>query len=296
MRLAFYNPAAGSSWNARRLRRALDLLRQTSDVRLVETHKAGIDGQVRASLTPDVSAVFACGGDGTVSDVASGLAGSNVPLHIVPSGTTNVLAREFGIPLDPVKAVALASGPYETRRMQTWAVGGRRLVVGVGVGWDARLMYRASRVLKRHVGVLGLGPLSLGLIMAYDFPELRVDGYTADGTRLSAIGTSVLVSNVRYWSGGNPAIRAADPTSEVLQVVVLERSSRLQLAAFWTLMTIPGGNPTGLAGVRMLQFRSLDITAAGLTPIEAHVNGDPVEHTPLTIEPAESVLVAAGRC
>ena len=267
-------------WAGRRVRQALELLR-LADIRLIETQEGRVAEQVRESLTPDVSGVFGCGGDGTVSDVAGGLAGSDVPFHIIPAGTTNVLAREFGIPLDPVRAVEAASGLWQARRLRTWRV-----------GWDARLMYRAPSSLKRYLGTVGFGPLSLWLTMTYEFPVLRVEGKAADGTHMEATGTSVIVSNVRSWTGVSSAFRYADATSGVLQVAVLERASRVQLATFWALMMVPGTNPTDLAGVRVLPLESLKITADGPIPVEAHVNGDPVEHTPLTIEPAEPVLVA----
>ena len=56
-------------------------------------------------LKPDV--VAACGGDGTISEVARGLSGSGIPLAVLPGGTSNVLARELGIPLDPETAAEL---------------------------------------------------------------------------------------------------------------------------------------------------------------------------------------------
>src|SRR5262245_64821414 len=54
-------------------------------------------------MTPDTESVFACGGDGTISDVAASLAGTDVSLGIIPAGTTNVLAHEFGLPGDAYK-------------------------------------------------------------------------------------------------------------------------------------------------------------------------------------------------
>ena len=53
--------------------------------------------------------VCAIGGDGTVNEVVNGIAGSGVPLAVIPTGTVNVLALELGIPLDPPDACRLAA-------------------------------------------------------------------------------------------------------------------------------------------------------------------------------------------
>src|SRR3984957_8500556 len=54
--------------------------------------------------------VIACGGDGTVNEVVNGLAGSQVPLALLPAGTANILAKELGIPWDIPAAARLIPG------------------------------------------------------------------------------------------------------------------------------------------------------------------------------------------
>jgi diacylglycerol kinase (ATP) len=294
MRLALFNPQAGLAWRGGQVRRARSQLERMPDVVMVPTTPGRITAQTRELLTPDVSAVFACGGDGTVSDVAAGLVGTDIPLCIVPCGTTNVLAREFGIPLDPVEAIAATSQWTTSRTVRTWTIGDRPLVLGAGIGWDARLMHRASPGLKRRFGFGALMPLALGLAVSYDFPSLTVTGVDGSGNEVTHAGCSILISNIRYWSGANPAIRGADPTDDLIEVVVLERDSLAQLLAFWSLMMLPGGNPLGLSGVQLLQLRSLTVTSTAVPSPEVHVNGDAAGRLPIVVRPGGHVHVRVG--
>ena len=104
-----YNPTAGQ----RDLRPLMDALIERMRARGLTLVNAPTTGPGHATeivraflpLKPDV--VAACGGDGTISEVAQGLSGSGIPLAVLPGGTSNVLARELGIPLDPDLAAAL---------------------------------------------------------------------------------------------------------------------------------------------------------------------------------------------
>ncbi len=55
----------------------------------------------------DIDLIVACGGDGTVHEVASGMRGSSLSLGIIPAGTGNDVARAHGIPLKKVNGIYL---------------------------------------------------------------------------------------------------------------------------------------------------------------------------------------------
>lgn len=248
--------------------------------------------QVRERLTPGITRVYAIGGDGTIGDVAAALVGTGIPLGIVPCGTTNVLAREFGIPLLTGAATRALEAATRTADVPVWSVGEHVAVLGVGVGWDARVMWMVPPVLKRRLGRAGVVLVGLREMARYEFPMLRVEGTDATGATVAARGTSILLATVKRWGGGNAGIHTADPTDDLLDVVIVERASVLHLMAFWALMLLPMGRPLRLPGVRLLRLRRATVTSEAGHEVEAHVNGEGgIARTPLTLEPAGAVRV-----
>ncbi len=91
--------------------------------------------------------VVAFGGDGTLNEVVNGLAGTDVPVSMLPGGSTNVVCRTLGIPNDVVDAtehlLALAD-EWAPRRIDLGAVDGRHFVFSCGVGIDATVVKRVD--------------------------------------------------------------------------------------------------------------------------------------------------------
>jgi diacylglycerol kinase family enzyme len=91
--------------------------------------------------------VVAFGGDGTLNEVANGLAGTDVPVSVLPGGSTNVVCRTLGIPNDVVDAtehlLALVDD-WQPRRIDLGKVDDRRFVFSCGAGIDATVVKRVD--------------------------------------------------------------------------------------------------------------------------------------------------------
>jgi len=105
----------------------------------------GIEAAARVALaTPDIRAIIAAGGDGTVSAVAGVLADTGIPLGILPLGTRNHFARDLGLPLALDAAIALAVTAI-SRRVDVGEVNGRVFVNNSSVGLYPDVIEERSR-------------------------------------------------------------------------------------------------------------------------------------------------------
>jgi diacylglycerol kinase family enzyme len=87
--------------------------------------------------------VVAFGGDGTLNEVANGLAGTDVPVSVLPGGSTNVVCRTLGIPNDVVDATEHLIGiadDFNPRKIDLGRCNGRHFVFACGIGLDATVV------------------------------------------------------------------------------------------------------------------------------------------------------------
>jgi diacylglycerol kinase family enzyme len=128
------------------------------DVEVVETNRRGHATRfAHDAARRGVDVVIGYGGDGTLNEVATGIAGSDTALGVLPGGSTNVFARTLGMPNDPVAAADLLAGGIDAgdfRPIGLGRVNGRFFCFHTGIGFDAAVVraveQRAS--LKRWLG------------------------------------------------------------------------------------------------------------------------------------------------
>jgi diacylglycerol kinase (ATP) len=293
MRLIVFNPRGGAAIRNHRLRAALRVLQQSgTPCVLVATEAADMVAPIRRALAEHagITQIVACGGDGTVAACAAALDGRTIPIGIVPTGTTNVLSYELGLPSSPVRAARLLDAPMREVSFRTWSVNGMTMLLQCGVGFDGRLMWRTPRHVKRALGFLGVALSAFRHGVSFDYPEVRVSADLVDGSRGEWVATSVMVANAKRWAGPQLAVPDADPTDDICDLLVLSYRSFGQLAAFWLGILLPKAPHLRLPFVRHVRARRASVAALG-RPVEAHVDGEPVLMTPLTIEPLGRVTL-----
>jgi len=131
---------------------------QRNDVEIVETNRRGHATRfAQDAARRGVDVVIGFGGDGTLNEVATGVAGTDTALGVIPGGSTNVFARTLGMPNDPVAAVQLLAAGIAAHDIEPIGLGkvnGRYFCFHTGVGYDAAVVKEVERraALKRWLG------------------------------------------------------------------------------------------------------------------------------------------------
>ncbi|MBX7126865.1 MAG: diacylglycerol kinase family lipid kinase [Cyclobacteriaceae bacterium] len=116
--------------------------------------------------------VFAMGGDGTVNEVACGLAGTATTMGVLPKGSGNGLARHLGISMDIRKSLpVIAHG--RTIQMDTILINGHLSVNVSGIGFDGHVAALFGKDGRR--GLLGYGTLAAREFFKYK--EIHASGH-----------------------------------------------------------------------------------------------------------------------
>jgi diacylglycerol kinase family enzyme len=210
-------------------------------------------GQAESAVSAEVGFVLACGGDGTVTAWAEGVAGTGVPLGIIPMGTGNLLARNMGLPMGADEALVVALGGVQ-QPVDAGRVNGKLFVVMAGLGLDAEMLIGASEPLKKRLGWLAYA-ISAARHLGDRPMRLTV---SADGGPPRKMRANTLVAgNVGWLRGGLPLLPDARPEDGMLDAVVLiARGLRGWLAAAAEIVLRRPAH----GGVHRVQFTELRVT------------------------------------
>ena len=148
-----YNPVAGPRVVNRLERVRSYLSGRGLPFRIRETVAPG-DAVVmaRESAHEGADTVVVVGGDGTMNEVADGLAGSATRLAFVPHGTGNVFAREFSLPESVEGCLDLLS-TGKTISVRMAKANDRRFVLLASAGFDAEVVERMNSRQKNLLGI-----------------------------------------------------------------------------------------------------------------------------------------------
>jgi len=218
------------------------------------------EGAARAALAAGATVVIAAGGDGTVRACAQVLAGTAVPLAIVPAGSANLTARALGLPRGLTAALETGLSGAD-RRLDLVAVDGLVCVAMAGLGVDAAVV-GATR--DRHKRLAGWPAYAAAALRQLRAPLTEVSIRLDDRAPLVRRARGVAVGNTGLLPGGFPILPAARPDDGLLDVGILAPAS----LADWVSVgyRAVAGSRRDDSRLERFQARSVEIRAAAALP------------------------------
>lgn len=273
------NPTAGRGGKNTILQAQAYLRLRGAKVDLFETSKRGDALQAaREALNENVDIVVGAGGDGTINEIINGLAGSNIPLGVIPLGTVNVFALETGIPMDPAAACDVILGGLQ-KKVNLGRVNDRYFLLMGGVGFDAYVVYGLDIRLKRLSGRLSYILTALGRGLTYRSSPLEIE--LDDGRKVNGYGA--VVGNMKYYGGAMSITPFADMERNDLDVCIFKSKGFGNILRYtWGVMR---NRHLTYTDVEYHTVKSLKIKSKGKTYIQA--DGDVVGQLPAEFSIAE---------
>ena len=234
------------------------------------------------------SLLVVIGGDGTVNEVANGVAGTDAELAVLPCGTGQDFGRTHGIPssFDDAVRVALDGEPrvIDLGRVEL-ADGTSRFFANVGsVGMSGAVARRANSMTKRFGGRATFFYALTREFLAWQNTRVAVE--LEDGVRREGAMHDVIVANGNWHGGGMKLAPEARQDDGAFDVVTIGDVNKLDFLT--TAPKLYSGRYLSHPKVELLRSSSVAISADEPLPLE--VDGEPIGATPARFEVVPSAL------
>jgi diacylglycerol kinase (ATP) len=288
--ILIYNPTSG-----RKRERRMHELAQASRIlkekgihteRVPTTHPGSATEITREAVRGGCELVIACGGDGTINEVVNGLAGSHVPLAVLPAGTANILAKELEIPWNIPEAARMISGGtfcrvalgeivwLDAQGISASAARRRYFLCVAGAGPDGAIVNGVDHRTKLRTGIFAYWKEGIRQFLRYRFPEFTI---ASEGKQISA--TLVVVGRTKHYGGPFQITRNASLFEDAFEIVAFTRRNRLLLLA--CLPAIWLGRLERVRGIEIWKTNQLDCKPLGTASVFAQVDGEPADNLPV---------------
>lgn len=223
----------------------------------------------KAAVSSGHQLVVAWGGDGTVNGVGAAVAGTPVPMAIIPGGSGNGLARDLGIPLDAPGAFEVA-GHGTNRLIDAGEVDGSLFFNVAGIGLDASIAIRIASPGARR-GLLGYITATLSELPVYRAREYAIAFPSGEAAPIRSSALFVALANSRQYGNGAQIAPQARLDDGKIDIVVIK-----PLSIFGVASRIPAFfNGTLREDEKVLMRSASTAEISSDRDIWFHVDGEP---------------------
>ena len=267
------NPASGHGNAPHATERAIAQFqrRGVDAIEIVGSDTAHARHLVDEALAGGTDALVIVGGDGVISLALQSLAQSGVPLGVIPAGTGNDHAREFGLPTKDPEAAADVICDGWTETVDLGLIRGddgtkKWFGTVMAAGFDSLVSDRANRMRWPR------GRVRYNLAMLAELSKLRLLPFRLvldGGEELVTDLTFAAFGNTRSYGGGMLICPHADPTDGLLDITMVKSASRAKLIRLFP--TVFKGTHVELDEVTTARARTVRVESPG---INAYADGD----------------------
>lgn len=230
--------------------------------------------------------ILAAGGDGTINEIVNGMAGSNVPLGILPAGTANVLANELGMAnrMERAAEKLLESVPERVSLglLSTAMSEPRYFLLMAGAGLDAEIVYHLNARVKNALGKVAYWIAGLGRF------GRRLPEFTVETESASYRASFALVSRVRNYGGDLEIAPSISLLDDEFEVVLFEGGSTLPYTKYF--LGVLARRIQGMQGVTILRSRKILLSGNERGKVYVQVDGEAAGTVPASVEIVPNAL------
>jgi len=235
--------------------------------------------QARKAIEEGYDFIIACGGDGTVTEVASVLVNSDTKFGIIPAGTGNMLAANLGLPLNIRDSISVIKEGY-TRKMDMGKVNDKYFTFMIGCGLNSAIIENTSREKKRKYGYLAyfIEGIKNGLNPPYIRYKIKID----DKKTIRIKALNVVAANKANIIGETFSLAPdASMFDGKMDLIILSIFKNIDyIFAFWKIFTHQHFSKS--SRMRRYRFEKAEITSK--PKVSVQIDGDILEETPITVK------------
>ena len=222
------------------------------------------------SIKEGADVIVACGGDGTVNEIASSLVGSNVKLGIVPMGSGNGLASALKIPKSISGALNVIKNSNSTQ-IDVGEINKHYFFSNTGIGFDANVINNYSKTNQRRLGSY----LKASLLTFFNNPPSLSVKITTESKSLRLKPFMVFVSNSNEMGYDISLTPKASIQDGMLDAIIVEPLNKLEIIYFGFLLLIK--RPQSFKKAHYFLTKNLEITNLEKGGVLAQIDGESVQ-------------------
>lgn len=222
------------------------------------------------SIKEGADVIVACGGDGTVNEIASSLVGSNVKLGIVPMGSGNGLASALKIPKSISGALNVIKNSNSTQ-IDVGEINKHYFFSNTGIGFDANVINNYSKTKQRKLGSY----FKASLLTFFNNPPSLSVKITTESKSLRLKPFMVFVSNSNEMGYDISLTPKASIQDGMLDAIIVEPLNKLEIIYFGFLLLIK--RPQSFKKAHYFLTKNLEITNLEKGGVLAQIDGESVQ-------------------